>query len=125
MEGRITHFSDLAAWEVNHDFVKNVYEQTKHFPAEEKFGLTSQLRRAASSITANIAGGFGRYHMKDRVRFYYQARGSNTECQNHLILSHDLGYLDDTQFSELKEQVFNGFKLLCGLIRSSQKHITQ
>ncbi len=121
--GAIKHFTDLNAWKVNHEFVKVVYQITKDFPEEEKFGLRSQLRRAASSITANVAEGFGRYYMKDRIRFYYQARGSNTECQNHLILAYELGYINKENYEVLKNKVFVGYKLLCGLIRSSENNI--
>ena len=123
MANSITHFTDLFAWQKKHDFVKLVYTITKKFSEEEKFGLTSQLRRAASSITANIAEGYGRYYMKDKIRFYYQARGSNTECQNHLILAKDLDYIEEKDFNEIKIILFEGYKLLCGLISSSQKQI--
>ena len=116
----VSHFTDLIAWQKSHEFVKNVYKITADFPPEEKFGLTNQLRRAASSITANIAEGYGRYHMKDKARFYYMAKGSNTECQNHLILAHDLEYLSDNDFNSLKISVFEAYKVLCGLIRSTK-----
>jgi len=116
--GSIRHFTDLESWKVNHEFVKQVYRITKEFPPEEQFGLTSQLRRSASSITANIAEGFGRYHAKDKVRFYYLARGSNSESQNHIILAYELGYLNQKDYDTLKKLVFSGYKLLCGLVRS-------
>jgi len=77
---KIYNFKDLQAWQINHNFVLAVYNITKTFPKEELFGLTNQLRRAASSITANISEGFGRYFLKDKLRFYYFARGSNMEC---------------------------------------------
>lgn len=92
-KGKINHFTDLDAWAKNHELALAVYEATKGFPEEEKFGLTNQLRRAASSITANVAEDYGRYHYKDKNKFYYQARGSSAEVQNHLILAKDLGYL--------------------------------
>jgi four helix bundle protein len=114
--GSIQNFTDLIAWKKNHLFVKMVYEVTKNFPSTEQFGLTSQLRRAASSITANIAEGYGRYYSKDKARFYYQARGSNTECQNHIILAYELGYLTHKQYQDLYNTVFEGYKILCGLI---------
>lgn len=71
-----------------------IYRITQDFPKEETYGVTSQLCRAASSITANIAEGFARYHFKDKIRFYYQSRGSAAEVQNFLILAKDLGYID-------------------------------
>lgn len=118
----VTHFTDLIAWQKSHEFVKNVYTITTNFPSEEKFGLTNQLRRASSSITANIAEGYGRYHIKDKLRFYYMAKGSNTECQNHLILAHDLEYITDQEFDSLKVLVFEAYKVLRGLIRSTQSY---
>ncbi len=123
MEGNVVkHFTDLIAWQKSHMFVLSVYEITKTFPQSEQFGLTSQLRRAASSITANIAEGYGRYHFKDKIRFYHQSRGSNTECQNHIILAFDLKYINLKEYNELKKQSWESFKLLSGLITSTEKH---
>lgn len=119
----INHFTKLIAWQKNHEFVKFVYEVTKKFPEDERFGLTSQLRRAAASITANIAEGYGRYHMKDKIKFYYQARGSSTECQNHIILAYELGFMDEQSYNLLKIKSFEGYKILCGLIRSSNNQL--
>lgn len=102
------------------NLTREVYKVTKDFPEQEKFGLTSQLRRAAVSITANIAEGYGRYHYRDKNKFYYQARGSNAEVQNYLILAKDLGYLTDEQYQQLKQITFEGYKLLSGLIKSTK-----
>lgn len=77
------------------------------------------MRRAAISIIANIAEGYGRFHSKDRIRFYLQARGSSTELQNHLIISKDLGYISEAEFNELKIISFEGYKIICGLIKST------
>lgn len=120
-KSNIHHFSHLFAWQKNHQLVLNVYKITKDFPREEQFGLTQQIRRSASSITANVAEGYGRYHYKDKIRFYYNARGSNTETQNHLILAKDLGYLKEKDYQILKEKVFEGFKLISGLIKSTDR----
>jgi four helix bundle protein len=120
LKNNINHFVDLIAWKKNHEAVLKIYKITKNFPKDELFGIVSQIRRAASSITANIAEGYGRFHTKDRIRFYYIARGSSTELQNHLILSHDLGYIDDKQFNELKMGIFEGYKIICGLIKSTE-----
>ncbi|OGH79523.1 MAG: hypothetical protein A2469_02350 [Candidatus Magasanikbacteria bacterium RIFOXYC2_FULL_40_16] len=119
----IQHFTDLNAWQKNHEFVKLVYKVTQNFPTGEQFGLTNQLRRSASSITANIAEGYGRYHLKDKIKFYYQARGSNTESQNHIILAFELNYLSEEDYNKLKIVVFEGYKLICGLIRSTSNQI--
>ena len=119
----IQHFTDLNTWKKNHEFVKLVYEISKKFPTEEQFGLTNQLRRSASSVTANIAEGYGRYHLKDKIKFYHQARGSNTESQNHIILAFELNYLSEKDYNKLKIVVFEGYKLICGLIRSTSNQI--
>jgi four helix bundle protein len=71
MGEEIKHFTDLDAWKVNHKLVLMIFKITKRFPKDERFGLIDQLRRAASSITANIAEGWGRYHFADKIRFYY------------------------------------------------------
>lgn len=74
MKHEIKDFTDLNAWKEGHKFVLGIYELTNNFPKDERFGLISQLRRAAVSITSNIAEGFSRYYFKDKVRFYYIAR---------------------------------------------------
>ena len=121
MEQKISHFTHLDAWKVNHELVIMIYKITKNFPRDERFGIIDQIRRATSSITANIAEGWGRYHYGDKIRFYYQARGSNCEVQNFIILAKDLGYLSEEDCEILKQKVFQGFKLINGLIRSIEK----
>ena len=79
-------------------------EITPHLPADEKWNLTQQLKRAAQSIPANIAEGHGRYHYLDNVRFCYMARGSLVEVQSHLSLAHDLGYLSDDLYNRMTSQ---------------------
>ncbi len=115
----INHFTHLIAWQKNHSVLLDLYGISKKFPSEELFVLVSQIRRAALSVTANLAEGYGRYHIKDRLRFYVQARGSNTELQNHIIVAHDLDYIDDSEFERLKAAIFEGYKLICGLIKST------
>jgi len=79
---KINDFYQLDTWKEGHKLALLIYKETKSFPKEEKCGATNQLRRAASSITANIAEGFGRYHYADKIRFYHQARGSVKEAKN-------------------------------------------
>lgn len=76
------------------------------------------MRRASSSVTANIAEGFARYHFKDKVRFYYQSRGSVAEVQNFLILSKDNGFITAQQCNQLDEKASETARLVNGLIRS-------
>jgi four helix bundle protein len=118
MDGEINNFYDLEAWKKGHVLVLEVYKITKDFPKEELYGIVSQLRRAASSITANIAEGFARYHFKDKIRFYYQARGSGAEVHNFLLLAKDLGFITKEQSKKLCETADEVGRLINGLIRS-------
>lgn len=110
-------FTGLEVWQRGHSIVLDVYALTKKWPHDELFSVTNQIRRAVTSITANIAEGFERYYFKDRVRFYYQARGSAAEVQNFLLIARDLGYN-----VESAEKVFGDIahmkRLLNGLIKS-------
>jgi len=118
MNNKVQNFYDLEAWKKGHELTKEIYRITKKFPKEELYGIISQLRRAASSITANIAEGFARYHFKDKTRFYYQARGSVAEVQNFLLLSQDLNFIDSKICQELLEKSNQSRQLINGLIRS-------
>src|SRR3990167_11005967 len=104
MKKEIKNFYDLDAWKQAHILVVEVYRITENFPKEELYGVISQLRRAVSSITANIAEGFARYHFKDKIRFYHQARGSAAEVQSFLLLAKDLEYISLEKCKELMEQ---------------------
>jgi four helix bundle protein len=78
---KIKEFTDLIAWQEAHKLVLQIYELTKEFPKDELFGLTSQIRRSAISITSNIAEGFGRQKYGEKIQFYYIAQGSITELK--------------------------------------------
>lgn len=86
------HFRDVKVWQKAHRWVLDVYGYTKSLPGHERFGLTSQLRRAAVSIPANFAEGFRKQTKPDKLRFYNIAEGSISECEYYLILASDLGY---------------------------------
>lgn len=88
------NFQDLNVWRKAHSWVLAIYRMTETFPKHELFGLTSQLRRAAVSVPANIAEGFKRKGTADKARFYNIAQGSFEECRYYLILAHDLGYAE-------------------------------
>lgn len=90
---KIQSFTDLYAWQAGHKLVLSIYEVTQKFPKEELFGLTNQLRRAAVSITSNIAEGFSRSSYKEKSQFYSMALGSLTEIQNQLLIAKDIKYL--------------------------------
>src|ERR1044072_4416049 len=85
-------FRDLVVWQKAHEFVLAVYRLTESFPDREKFGLTHQMRRAAVSIPANIAEGFGKRSQAEKARFLNIAEGSLEESRYYLILAQDLGY---------------------------------
>jgi four helix bundle protein len=121
MESKIQNFYDLEAWKEGHKLVLDVYKITSDFPNDEKFGIISQLRRAVSSITANIAEGFERYHFNDKIKFYYQARGSNGEVQNFLILSRDLNLINAEVCKNNVEKSKKVGQLINGLIRSIER----
>ena len=86
-------FEDMIVWQHAHQFVLDVYQSTQTYPKEELFGLTSQYRRAAVSIAANLAEGYGKKGINDKIRFYNIAEGSINECRYYIILSQDLGYI--------------------------------
>jgi len=114
----IKNFYDLIAWKRGHELALDIYKITKIFPKDEIYAITSQLRRASSSVTANIAEGFARYHFKDKIRFYYNARGSATEVQSFLLLAKDLEYIDFETCKKLGENTNEVGKLINGLIKS-------
>ena len=86
------NFQDLIVWQKSHQFVLSVYKYTHLFPKNELYGLTSQFKRAAVSIPANIAEGFKKKTKPDKARFMNIAQGSLEECRYYLILADDLGY---------------------------------
>ncbi len=114
----IKSYRDLEVWQRGIDLTKDVYEVTRSFPDEEKFGLTAQLRRAAVSIPSNIAEGWGRAATKDYVRFLRIARGSLVEMETQLIIAHRLGYLSKQALQTMLEETTIEGKMLLSLIRS-------
>ena len=90
-------FTDLDVWKRAHQATMAVYKITKSFPNDERFGLTQQMRRAASSIPANIAEGFGRRQPRDKAHFYTVSKGSLEELRYFLILARDLGYTEESK----------------------------
>ncbi|MDP4611128.1 MAG: four helix bundle protein [Opitutales bacterium] len=97
-------FEQLLVWQKAHQFVLDTYQMTQQFPDCEKFGLTSQFRRAAVSIPANIAEGYGKRSSADKARFFNIAQGSLNECRYYLRLAADLGYAKtETHFKQIDE----------------------
>jgi four helix bundle protein len=108
-----TKFTDLIVWQKSHKLVLDIYKISSSFPKEEVYGLTSQIRRAAFSIPANIAEGFAKKSNKDKMRFYNIAQGSLSELKYYLILINDLGYYRSSDIKLLANEVG---KLLNGYI---------
>ena len=98
-------FRDLIAWQKAHQFVLSVYNYSDYFPQKEIYGLTSQFRRAAISIAANIAEGFKKKGVANKARFLNIAEGSLEECRYYLILARDLGYGDNPELLPQLEEV--------------------
>jgi|SRR3989344_3819787 len=119
---KIRSFTDLNAWKEGHNLVLMVYTITKAFPKEEIFGLTNQMRRAAVSITSNIAEGFSRPSYKDKAHFYSISLGSTTELQDQLLIAKDAGFLSEKNFSVAEAQSVSVHKLLNGLIKKSKTY---
>lgn len=117
----ITSFTKLDAWKQGHVLVLMIYKIIGEFPSEEKFGLADQLRRAAVSITSNIAEGFSVKTIKDKRKFYRIALGSLTEIQNQILIARDVQYINSEQFQSIAQQSVRVCKLLNGLIKSAPK----
>jgi len=98
-------FRKLKVWEKAHALTLGVYRDTRNFPSDERFGLTSQLRRSCASVPANLAEGCARSGDTDFTRFVNVAAGSASETDYHLLLARDLGYLDEEVYKPLFEQV--------------------
>ncbi|MCZ7583060.1 MAG: four helix bundle protein [Deltaproteobacteria bacterium] len=113
---RIERFQDLEVWRTAHTLVLGIYRLTKNFPREELYGLTSQIRRAAVSVAANIAEGFKKRGSKEKIRFYNTSQGSLAEVEYYLLVVRDLQYAKETY--ELDRLVEQTGKMLNGLIAS-------
>jgi four helix bundle protein len=98
-------FRDLVVWQRAHKLVLDIYLFTRGFPAEENYGLKSQMRRCAVSVAANIAEGFKKKGRADKIRYFNIAEGSLEECRYYLILSQDLQYGETGEFTDAAEEV--------------------
>ncbi|TAN24072.1 MAG: four helix bundle protein [Acidobacteria bacterium] len=109
-------FRNLTAWRKAYELTLGVYRATVKFPAEERYGLSSQLRRAAASIAANIAEGCGRRGNTELRRFLEIAMGSASEVEFHLLLANDLAYLSPEVYATLHDQIVDCKRILSRLI---------
>jgi len=108
---------NLNVWKKSVDFVVEVYKTTERFPKEERFGLTSQIRRASVSVSANIAEGAARKSLKEFSHFLSNAQGSTSEVETELLISFRRGYLSESRLRELQIQLDSIGKMMNGLSR--------
>ncbi|KKR71421.1 MAG: Ribosomal protein S23 [Candidatus Woesebacteria bacterium GW2011_GWA2_40_7b] len=104
MKNKITKFEDLKIWQESHRLAMEIYVITRSFPKDELYGLVSQLRRSSLSIPANIIEGFYRYSTKELIQFLINARGSTGETIYHLLVSKDLKYINEDNYSRLRQR---------------------
>ena len=116
-------FENLEVYDAARKLIKDVYLLQNQFPKEERFALGDQIRRAATSITANLAEGSGRKSMKEKVHFIEIAFGSMTEVFCELQTASDLGYITELQFDELRPQFTDIAKMLSGLRNRLQQRL--
>lgn len=120
---KIQSFKDLTVWKEAHQLVLLVYKLTDKFPKEEVFGLMSQMRRAAVSVTSNIAEGFSRNSYKEKIQFYSMSRGSLTELENQSLISKDVGYIKNEAFDDILKKIIVVHKLLNAFIKKSRSFL--
>jgi four helix bundle protein len=117
------NYKDLRVWEKAHNLTLAIYRGTHDFPKEERFGLTSQIRRSSASIAANLAEGCGRRSDPEMKRFLQIARGSASELEYHLLLAKDLELLTVEEFTELEANVFEIQRMLASLVERLQRSV--
>jgi four helix bundle protein len=111
----VRNYKDLRVWEEAHRLTLAIYAVTNGFPRDERFGLTSQVRRASASIAANLAEGCGRRSDGEMARFVQIAMGSGTELSYHLLLARDLGFLKSEEYADLNSAVDRVLRMLSAL----------
>jgi four helix bundle protein len=114
-------FKELKVWHKAYHLALSIYEASQSFPREEMYGLTSQLRRAAVSIGANIAEGCGRRSDGELVRFLQIARGSSAEVEHHLLLARDLKFLQAAMHQDIEKRLQEVQRMLTSLVSSIQE----
>lgn len=117
---KILNFTDLIVWQQAHILALLIYKVTKTFPREETYSLVDQMKRCVVSIGSNIAEGFSRKGKKEKMQFYFTAKGSLTELQNQVLLARDVKYLSEEIFTRINEQIISVHKLLNAFIKSSE-----
>ena len=116
-EGKIRNFKDLKIWQRGVKLVKLIYVITNSFPADEKYGLVSQMRRSAVSVPSNIAEGFMRRHNKEYKQFLYIALGSLAELETQIIISKELNFITTGHCTSSLSAIDELNKMTTGLIK--------
>lgn len=119
------NYRDLEVWEKAHKFTLLLYQKSRSFPKEEFYGLTSQLRRSAMSIGANLAEGCGRQTTPELARFVRIAMGSASELDYHLLLAHDFGYLQSDEHKDFSHELTRIRKMLASLLATLESGTKQ
>lgn len=119
---KIFGFEKLQVWQKSRETSLKIYKTTANFPSEEKFGITSQMRRSAISISSNIAEGAGRNSSKDQARFTEIAFGSALELLNQIILSKDIGFITEEKYIEIRQDLTEITAMLDGLYKSQKRN---
>jgi four helix bundle protein len=114
----IKSFEDLEVWQLGRALRLQLYELSEQLPQQERYNLSPQIRRAAVSLTSNIAEGYGRFHFKENAQFCRISRGSAYELIDHLIACKDQGYLKEQTFEDLRKNLTRFVQMLNGYIRS-------
>jgi four helix bundle protein len=120
----LKNYKELKVWQKSYQLCLEVYKITAKFAKEERFGLTSQLRRSAVSVPSNIAEGYGRKTTADYIRSLYIAYGSNCELETQILLSADLGYIENGIIDKIKDEIQQVERMLKALIKTLEnKHL--
>ena len=113
----IKSYKDLDVWKKGLEIVDRIYDFTKGFPIDERYGLVTQMQRAAISISSNIAEGFARQHIKEYTQFLYIALGSCAELETQVIICNRRNYIKDKVLTDLQEEINHESRMLMNLIK--------
>jgi len=116
-------FEDMPVWQKAMDLAVKIFELTENLPKKEDYGLTSQIRRSALSVSANISESFGREHTLDKLNFYYHSRGSLSETKSHLIYGTRVKYFNEFEFKELEALIQSIWKEINRIIATLKKKV--
>lgn len=124
-KSEVRDFTDLVVWQTARAFRKSIYLVCRGFPKQETFELSSQMRRAAVSVTANLAEGYGRFSYQENMQFCRQSRGSVYEIRDHLTTALDAGYITPEQYKQFDLQAISVIKLINGYVRATKQRQLQ